>query len=189
MAYGGYKIEVEGTLAADPEVSQGRDREVLNVRVAHSAKAKQGDQLVDTETTWFKGVKWQRGQSAQDLHNVAASLKKGDRVLVTGTAFAEAWQSRDGKSGVTNVIEIDQITPVLRWATAQVVKNERGGGGYAQGQGQSNWGQAQGQQGWGQAAAPAAPPAPAAPAAAAPAAPAAPAGGSFCGGFDDEEPF
>lgn len=184
MAYGGYKVEVEGTLVADPEVSIVGDKSVLNARIAHSAKSKQGDQYVDTETTWFKGVKWQRGQSAQDLHNVAASLKKGDRVLVTGTAFAEAWQSRDGKSGVTNVIEIDQIAPVLRWATAQVVKNERGGG-QAQAQGQVGWAQPQGQQGWGQqAAAPAA-----APAASGYAPPPAQSGGGFGGGFDDEGTF
>lgn len=174
MAYGGYKVVVEGILAADPEVRAAGKGSVLNARLAHKATIKQGDRYEDSETTWFSGQMWQRGNSDQELRNIAASLHKGDRVVVVGTAFAEAWESRAGKSGVSNILEIESISPSLRWAEAQVVKNERGAG-TGSGGGQSWGGQAQGQSGWGK-------PAPAA-------APAADSQQGFAGGFDDEQPF
>lgn len=151
MAYGGYRVELEGTLGADPVISTVGDKSVLNVRIAHSARVKQGDRLTDSATTWFKGVMWQRGANDDDLQNIVASLQKGDRVRATGAAYSEAWDSRDGKSGVTNVLELESVAPSLRFATAQPVKNQRGGGSAAGWGGQSP----QAQQGWGQSTPPA----------------------------------
>ena len=192
MAFGGYRVEFEGTIGSDVEVSHQQDRSVLNVRIAHAARVKKGDTYEDSETTWFKGSKWAKGELIAELQNIAASLAKGDRVRVTGTAYAEAWQSRDGqKSGVSNMLEIDSITPSLRFAGVRVDRSRRGGGGQQSQQQGGGWGQqgqqqAQGQSGWGQAAAPAQPQQQWA--GQQPAAPQQSQQQGF-GGFDDEQPF
>ena len=76
--------------------------------------------------------------------NVSESLTKGARVLVTGRLEQRSWDSPDGDRRSKIEIVADEIGPSLRWATAEVRKNDRrgpsdgpgGGGGGQQGGGQ-----------------------------------------------------
>ena len=81
------------------------------------------------EQTSFIDVKcW-----SQMAENVAESLARGARVIVTGRLEQRSWETPDGEKKSTVEIVADEIAPSLRWATAQVVRNERragDGGGF-----------------------------------------------------------
>jgi single-strand DNA-binding protein len=84
------------------------------------------------QTSWFNVVVW--GQLAE---NVAESIAKGTRVIVTGRLEQRTWETDQGEK--RNVVDVvaDEVAPSLRWATAQVQKNDRrdgmAGGGAPQG--------------------------------------------------------
>src|SRR5438309_1119642 len=70
--------------------------------------------------------------------NASESLQKGSRVLVTGRLEQRSWETEDGEKRSIVEVVADEIGPSLRWATAQVVKNERrsgDGGGFSGGGG------------------------------------------------------
>src|SRR5688500_9828799 len=67
--------------------------------------------------------------------NVAESLKRGTRVLVTGRLISRSYEDKEGQTKWITEIEADEICPSLRWATAKVTKVNRSGGG-GQGGGQ-----------------------------------------------------
>ena len=84
--------------------------------------------------------------------NVAESLTKGSRALVTGRLQVRTYERRDGGTGVATEVIADEIGPSLRWATAQVEKvsgggGGGGGGGYRDGGGQGGGGGRGGQSG------------------------------------------
>ena len=78
---------------------------------------------------------------AQMAENVGESVQKGTRVLVTGRLEQRSWETPEGEKRSVVEVVADEIGPSLRWATAQVVKNERrdggsgGGGGFSGGGG------------------------------------------------------
>lgn len=78
----------------------------------------------EEQTSWFRVTAW--GQLGE---NVAESLDKGSRVIVTGRLEQRSWEPEGGEK--RSVIEViaDEVGPSLRWATASVVRNERQGGG------------------------------------------------------------
>ena len=107
--------------------------------------------------------------------NVAESLTRGARVVVTGRLKQRSFETREGEKRTVMEVEVDEIGPSLRYATAKVNKASRsggGGGGFGSGGGsrqapaQAAAGGAAGEDPWGSA----------------------PASGSF-GGGDDEPPF
>jgi single-strand DNA-binding protein len=57
--------------------------------------------------------------------NVAESLPKGARVVVTGRFEQETWETQEGDKRSKIVVIADEVSPSLRWATVQVEKNER----------------------------------------------------------------
>ena len=63
--------------------------------------------------------------------NVASSLTKGARVVVTGRLRSRSYEDREGQTRWVTEIEADEICPSLRWATAKVERNPRGGSGGA----------------------------------------------------------
>jgi single-strand DNA-binding protein len=77
---------------------------------------------------------------------VAESLQKGTRVVLTGRLQQRSWEDQEGNRRSAIDIQVDEIGPSLRWATAQVTKSARSGasqqGGAAQGSG--DWGERQG---------------------------------------------
>ena len=77
---------------------------------------------------------------AQMAENVAESIQKGSRVLVTGRLDQRSWETEQGDKRSKVEIVADEIAPSLRWATASVTKNERrdGAGGDFAGGGSSS---------------------------------------------------
>ncbi|MGH2750538.1 MAG: single-stranded DNA-binding protein [Actinomycetota bacterium] len=76
--------------------------------------------------------------------NVSESLHKGSRVILTGRLQQRSWDDNDGNKRSTIELQVDEIGPSLRWATAQITKVRRDkaqGGGQGQG---DNWGGNQG---------------------------------------------
>ena len=67
---------------------------------------------------------------AQLGENVVESVQKGTRVIVSGRLEQESFETREGEQRSKIVIVADDVGPSLRWATAQVVRNERSGGDY-----------------------------------------------------------
>jgi len=72
--------------------------------------------------------------------NVAESLGRGARVLVQGRLEQRSWETQDGDRRSKIEIIADEVGPSLRWATADVTKNERRGDGGAGGGGGGNTG-------------------------------------------------
>lgn len=74
-------------------------------------------------TSFFDVVCWR-----EMAENASESLPKGSRVIVTGRLEQRSYEKEGEKRSVVEVIA-DEIGPSLRWATAQIHKNDRRGGG------------------------------------------------------------
>ena len=75
--------------------------------------------------------------------NVAESLTKGSRVMVVGRLQQRSWDDQEGNKRSAFEIQVDEVGPSLRWATASVQKSQRSGGqgaGQAAGGGGGDWG-------------------------------------------------
>jgi single-strand DNA-binding protein len=77
--------------------------------------------------------------------NVAESLQKGMRVMVVGRLQQRSWDDQEGNKRSAFEIQVDEVGPSLRWATASVTKSQRSGsqqGGGAPSGGGGDWGTA-----------------------------------------------
>lgn len=171
MASGDTTITVVGNLTADPDLRfTPSGAAVANFTVASTPRVydRQTGEWKDGEALFLRCNIWREA-----AENVAESLTRGARVIVTGRLKQRSFETREGEKRTVYEVEVDEVGPSLRYATAKVNKAGRGGGGGGFG-------------GGGGAGAPAA--------VAAGSAPAedpwgsAPASGSF-GGADDEPPF
>jgi single-strand DNA-binding protein len=86
-------------------------------------------------TSFFDISCWQ-----QLAENVAESVQKGTRVVITGRLDQRSWETQDGDKRSKIEIVADDVAPSLRWATADITKNERRGGDFAGGGGNSGGG-------------------------------------------------
>ncbi|MGO1992265.1 MAG: single-stranded DNA-binding protein [Corynebacterium sp.] len=126
------------TLGKDPELKTSQDGRTTFAKFSgawsESSKDRQGS-WVQGPTTWFQVTVF--GRQAQ---NVAQSLHKGDRAVVIGRSKPELWSSQQGEQTVHTIVA-DTVAPELTFATAQVTKNpKQGGGGYGGGQQQGGFG-------------------------------------------------
>jgi single-strand DNA-binding protein len=172
-------ITVVGNLTADPELRfTPSGAAVANFTVASTPRIydRQSSEWKDGEALFLRCNIWREA-----AENVAESLTRGSRVIVTGRLKQRSFETREGEKRTVFEVEVDEIGPSLRYATAKVNKASRsggGGGGFGSGGGGGGGGSR-----------------PAAAAAAQPSSgPAddpwgsAPASGSF-GGGDEEPPF
>jgi len=118
-------VTIVGNVTRDPEL-----------RFAHSG----------TAIAQF-GLAWNRRRHDQDddvsffdvtcfrqlAENVSESIRKGSRVIVYGTLQQRSWQNDQGDRRSKVEILADDVAPSLRFATAEVTRNERPGGGYQRG--------------------------------------------------------
>lgn len=110
-------ITLSGYLGSDPELRfTPNGVPVCDVRLATTPRVKIGDTWLDKETIWFRLSCW----NALGEH-VAASLKKGDRVVVQGRLLQETYERKDGTTGVSLHVKVDGIGPDL-WRCAVEVK-------------------------------------------------------------------
>ncbi|MEY4989372.1 MAG: hypothetical protein RI933_1005 [Actinomycetota bacterium] len=123
---GDVNVTIVGNLADDPELryTQGGVA-VVSVRVGSTPRTfnRQTNAWEDGETVWVRCTAWR-----ELAENVAQSLTKGTRVLVTGRLKApSAYTSAQGEARASLELEIDEIGPSLRYATTAVSRRAREG--------------------------------------------------------------
>ena len=134
MAQGDTNITVVGNIVADPELRfTPAGAAVANFRVASTPRRynSQTNQWEDGEAMFLTCNVWR-----QAAENVAETLSKGMRVIVTGRLKQRSFQTREGENRTVFEIDVDEVGPSLRYATAQVNRNPREGGNNFSGGGQ-----------------------------------------------------
>lgn len=127
MAIGDTPITVVGNVVADPELRfTPSGAAVANFRVASTPRVFNRDsgQYEDGEALFLTCNVWR-----QAAENVAESLTKGMRVIVNGRLKQRSYQTKEGENRTVFEIEVDEVGPSLRFASAQVNRNPREGGG------------------------------------------------------------
>ncbi|WP_192766154.1 single-stranded DNA-binding protein [Plantactinospora soyae] len=174
-------ITVIGNLTDDPELRfTPSGAAVAKFRVASTPRFmdKASGEWKDGEPLFLACTVWR-----QAAEHVAESLQRGARVIVSGRLRQRSYETREGEKRTVIELEVDEIGPSLRYATAKVQKMSRsGGGGFGASGGGGGGGAGGGQGGGGNFDDPWATAAPAASASR-------PAGSGGGGNFDDEPPF
>jgi single-strand DNA-binding protein len=116
-------VTVVGNLVADPEIRYTQNGlPVANFTIAstprHFDKAK--NEWVDDEALFLRASIWR-----EFAENVAGSLSKGTRVVATGRLKQRSYEDREGNKRVSVELEVDEIGPSLRYATAAVQRVQR----------------------------------------------------------------
>lgn len=133
MAQGDTPITIVGNLVADPElrfIPSGAA--VTNFRIASTPRVYNRDtqQFEDGDALFMTCNCW------RDMaENVAESLTKGMRVIVTGNLKQRSYQTKEGEQRTVYEIDVHDVGPSLRYATASVTRADRQGGGQQQGSG------------------------------------------------------
>lgn len=131
-------ITVVGNIASDIELNfTPSGAAVVNFRIASTPRVfnKQTNQWEDGEAMFLTCNVWR-----QMAENVANTLTKGMRVIVQGSLKARSFQTREGENRTVFEINVEEVGPSLRYASAQVERNPREGQAGAQ-QSQGGWGQ------------------------------------------------
>ncbi|GIM83990.1 single-stranded DNA-binding protein [Salinispora arenicola] len=161
-------ITVIGNLTDDPELRfTPSGAAVAKFRVASTPRFfdKSSSEWKDGEPLFLSCTVWR-----QAAEHVAESLQRGTRVIVSGRLRQRSYETREGEKRTVIELEVDEIGPSLRYATAKVQKMSRsGGGGFGGGGGQGGGGNFDDP--WASAS------------------PAPSRGGSGGGNFDEEPPF
>lgn len=127
MALGDINITVVGNLTNDPELRfTPSGAAVASFTVAASSRYmdKATNEWKDTDPTYLRCSVWR-----QYAENVAESLTKGSRVIVTGRLKQRNYETREGEKRTSFEIDVDDVGPALRYATAKINRVQRGGGG------------------------------------------------------------
>ena len=121
-------ITVVGNITRDPELRfTPSGAAVANFGVAWNKKGQDGK---EDEVSFFDVTCWRNL-----AENVSESLTKGSRVVVYGRLEQRSWQTNDGDKRSKVEIIADDVAPSLKWASAQLTRNEYSGGGPGGGQG------------------------------------------------------
>lgn len=132
-------ITVVGNLTADPELryTQG-GHAVAGFTVASTPRMfdKQSNEWKDGEALFLRCSVWR-----EYAENVAASLMKGARVIVQGKLKQRSYETREGEKRTSYELDVEEVGPVLRYATATVerVGGKQGRQHQAVGAGQGDW--------------------------------------------------
>jgi single-strand DNA-binding protein len=158
-------ITVVGNLTADPELRfTPSGAAVANFTVASTPRTfdRQTNDWKDGEALFLNCSVWR-----QAAENAAESLTRGMRVIVSGRLKARSYETREGEKRTVFEIDVDEVGPSMKYATAKVTKTSRSGGGQGYGSsggsssddpwasqpgnpgGQSNGGQGSGGSSWG----------------------------------------
>ena len=126
MAIGETVITIVGNLTADPELrTTGQGAQVASFTIANTARVynKQTNQYEDGPALFMRCSAW------NDLaQHCAQSLAKGMRVIAQGRLKQHSYQAQDGTNRTVVELQVDEIGPSLRYATAQVTKTTHQGG-------------------------------------------------------------
>jgi single-strand DNA-binding protein len=143
-------ITVIGNLTNDPELRfTPSGSAVANFTIASTPRTfdRQSNEWKDGETLFLRAAVWKEA-----AENVAESLTKGMRVIVSGRLKSRSYETKEGEKRTVIELEVDEIGPSLRYANAKVNRTQRSGngGGQASGGGfAGNAGQTAGGASWG----------------------------------------
>jgi single-strand DNA-binding protein len=144
-------ITVIGNLTNDPELRfTPSGSAVANFTIASTPRTfdKQANEWKDGEALFLRASIWR-----EEAENVAESLTKGMRVIVSGRLKSRSYETKEGEKRTVIELEVDEIGPSLRYAAAKVTRTQRSGGGGQQGSGSWSPSTQQGAGGWGATAA------------------------------------
>jgi single-strand DNA-binding protein len=120
-------ITVVGNLVDDPELRfTPSGAAVANFRIASTPRTmdRQSGEWKDGEPLFLQCNVWRDA-----AEHVAESLQRGARVIVQGRLRQRSYETREGEKRTVYELEVDEIGPSLRYATAKVQKMSRSGGG------------------------------------------------------------
>ena len=126
MAAGDTPITVVGNLVADPELRfTPSGQPVATFRVASTPRImdRQTNEWKDGDSLFLSCNVWR-----QAAENVAESLQRGMRVIVTGRLKQRNYETKEGEKRTVYEVEVDDVGPSLRNASAKVNRVSRGGG-------------------------------------------------------------
>src|SRR6478735_6123721 len=129
-------ITVIGNITGDPELRfTPSGAAVANFTVASTPRAfdRQSNEWKDGETLFMRCSVWRDA-----AENVAESLGRGTRVIVSGRLKSRSYETKEGEKRTVVEMEVDEVGPSLRYASAKVTKTQRGSGGGGFG-GQGGW--------------------------------------------------
>ena len=131
MAAGDTTITIVGNLTNDPELRfTPSGAAVASFTVASTPRYldKASGEWKDGEALFLRCSVWR-----QVAENVAESLTRGTRVIVQGRLKQRSYETKEGEKRTVVEVEVDEVGPALRYATAKVQKTSRGAGGGAGG--------------------------------------------------------
>ena len=138
-------VTIVGNLTSDPELRYTPSgAAVANFTVASTPRTfdRQSSEWKDGETLFMRCSVWR-----EIAENVANSLSRGTRVIVSGRLRSRSWDDKEsGQKRTVIEMDVDEIGPSLRYATAQVQRTQNNNGGN---QGGGNSGNQGGNGGWG----------------------------------------
>jgi single-strand DNA-binding protein len=127
MAQGDINVTIVGNLTADPELRfTPSGQAVANFTVASTTRLldRQTNEWRDGDTVFMRCAVWR-----QYAENVAESLTRGARVIVTGRLKQRSYETKEGEKRTVVELDVDDVGPALKNATAKVTKVARQGGG------------------------------------------------------------
>ena len=119
-------ITVVGNITADPELRfTANGAAVANFTVASTPRTfdRQTSEWKDGETLFLRCSAWR-----EMAENVAETLSRGTRVIAQGRLRSRTFDTKEGERRTVFELDVDEVGPSLRYASASVTKNERGGG-------------------------------------------------------------
>ena len=131
-------ITIVGNLVDDPELRfTPSGAAVANFRIASTPRTfdRQSNEWKDGEALFLSCSVWR-----QAAENVAESLQKGMRVVVQGRLKSRQYETREGEKRTVFEIDVDEVGPSLKYATAKVTRTTRSGGDGGYGGGSSSGG-------------------------------------------------
>jgi len=140
-------ITVIGNMVQDPELRfTPSGSAVANFTIASTPRTfdRQSNEWKDGETLFLRASVWR-----EMAENVAESLTKGMRVIVSGRLKSRTYETKEAEKRTVIELEVDEIGPSLRYANAKVNRTQRNGNGGGQAQGGGFGGGQQTQQGGG----------------------------------------
>jgi single-strand DNA-binding protein len=126
MAAGDTSITIVGNLVADPEIRYTpTGQAVATFRVASTPRFldKATNEWKDGDSLFLSCNVWR-----QAAENVAESLQRGMRVIVSGRLRQRSYETKEGEKRTVYEVEVDEVGPSLRNASAKVTRSQRSGG-------------------------------------------------------------
>lgn len=129
------QLTIVGNTTGDPElrfVPSGAAVATFTVASTPRQYDKQSGEYRDGETLFLRCSVWR-----EQAEHVAESLTRGMRVVVVGRLKQRSYETREGEKRTSYELDVDEVAPSLRYATAKVAKTQRqgsgqGGGGFGQ---------------------------------------------------------